>query len=401
MDTAQELSIFKWQALSAFETSSPLYLRGKKLLETVNWDTLRARASGIRNGQSCNIEGPYAIGGRNLVRILTFEDGVRWVARLRLPTATSEMETVSPKGDEASDALVDREIACLRIVSERTAVPVPKVYGHIATGKAGIGAATIFMECLTGNVAMDICFDTIPTPFKSKFFQQMAYAQTQISTILLPRIGSVIRRSDGQYDIGPLPGIGGPFDMASDFLRAWAATAKYPHSMEYVKQSCGDQGDEIARSTAEFTERLRKLANRICMSRDHGPFPLVHVDYGHNNIIVTPEYDIMGVIDWEHAYAAPWQVVDYPLTLHLTPKPMDAPWNYDDSGAPTDEDLRLKYVERTEYLECVRAAEKDSGGPATLSSILADVNTQNVATAMRLFTNGKMGYYSRVLAAYD
>ena len=212
----------------------------------------------------------------------------------------------------------------------------------------------------------------------------------------------MFRAPDGRYDVGPLPEIGGPFETASDFLHAWAATAKFPHSVEYIKESCGDLGDEIARSTLEFPSKLGQLADQICHSRDRGPFPLVHVDFGHNNIVVTPEYDIMGVIDWEHAFAAPWQIIDYPLTVRTTPRPMDAPWNYDCNGVPVEEDLRTRYAERLEYLACVKSAEEDLQVDATLSAVLADETAQDVATAMRLFTvDGKMGYYSRVLHAYE
>ena len=172
--------------------------------------------------------------------------------------------------------------------------------------------------------------------------------------------------------------------------------------MEWIKDNCGDFGDEIARSTGEFLGKLNKLADKICSSRNTGPFPLVHVDYGHNNIIVTPEYDILGVIDWEHAFVAPWQAVEYPLTVSTVPRPMDAPWNYDPNGTPVDEYTRTRHQERLEYLACVKAAEEALEVPATLSSVLADEKGQDVATAMRLFAvDGKMGKYSGVLDAYE
>lgn len=131
--------------------------------------------------------------------------------------------------------------------------------------------------------------------------------------------------------------------------------------MEHIKQICGHLGDGIAESTFAFPAKLAKFANGICGSNDKGPFPMVHVDYGHNNIVVTPDYKILGVIDWEHAFAAPWQTVDYSLTVRMTPKPMDAPWNYDHDGAPIDDELRTRYKERTEYLEYVKGVEENLG----------------------------------------
>ena len=419
MEASADLSQLKWKGLSTFSKGTSLYNLSQDLLKSVRWDTLCAHASNMRKGLTCSVETPIAMGGRHLIRILTFEDGVRWIARLRLPKILCGDESVCSDSDEESNLLVEREIACLTIVLERTSTPVPKVYGHIKAGQIGVGASVIFMEYLAGNVALDLCFNSIPPQFKPKFFYQMALAQvstaaeiymlicglnraqTHVSTILFPMIGSVTRRADGKYDVGPLPGIGGPFETASDFFRAWAATAKFPHSREHIMSVCGDLGDDISKSTAEIPSRLSEMADQICSNGDRGPFPLVHVDYGHNNIVVTPDYDIMGVIDWEHAFAAPWQTVDYPLTGRATPRSMDAPWNYGPDGAPLDPDLQTRYKERMEYLSCVRAAEESLSVSPILSSTLADVRVQDIAAAMRLFAaDGKMGYYSQVLNTY-
>lgn len=40
-----------------------------------------------------------------------------------------------------------------------------------------------------------------------------------------------------------------------------------------------------------------KLASKLCI-QDRGPFPVCHVDFGHNNIVVGDNYKILGVIDF-------------------------------------------------------------------------------------------------------
>ena len=176
-----EDSLFLWKGLSTFPTGSSAYERGQLLLDTVHWDTLCKYASSLRNGQECSVENPIGMGGRHLVRILTFEDGVRWIARLRIPRKNHEEEAALPESDRESDLLVEREVDCLTIVAERTSTPVPKVYGRIAPARSRIGATGILMECLWGNAALDICFDSIPRPFKPKFFYQMARAQVSFT----------------------------------------------------------------------------------------------------------------------------------------------------------------------------------------------------------------------------
>ena len=103
----------------------------------------------------------------------------------------------------------------------------------------------------------------------------------------------------------------------SEYLQAWAKVAKYPHSAVFINKSCGELGDEVAASTFAFPSKLGGMAAAI-PCRNRGPFPLVHVDFGHNNIVV-------GVIDREHAFDAPWETMYFPLTLSTTPKPMNAP----------------------------------------------------------------------------
>ena len=77
---------------------------------------------------------------------------------------------------------------------------------------------------------------------------------------MFPKIGAISRLEDGTYDIGPLPGLGGPFSTATEYIKAWAATAKFRSmSKSMTKEACGDMSDEIEASIAEFPIRLMKL----------------------------------------------------------------------------------------------------------------------------------------------
>ena len=97
------------------------------------------------------------------------EDDSRWVARLRM-TAT---ETDDDEGNGA-DLLLGREVDCIQLVRERTPVPVPKIFGYMSSSRKEIGALFMLMECLSGNVAMDLKFDSIPAPYKSSFYSDTA-----------------------------------------------------------------------------------------------------------------------------------------------------------------------------------------------------------------------------------
>lgn len=116
---------------------------------------------------------------------------------------------------------------------------------------------------------------------------------------------------DGTYDVGPLPGLGGPFITATEYFEAWAKSAKFVETMDRVKQIWGEGYEEIIAQIASFPPRVGEVASKIS-ARDQGPFPLFHVDFGHNNIVVDDDYNVLGVIDWEHACSVPWERIGGP-----------------------------------------------------------------------------------------
>lgn len=215
-----------------------------------------------------------------------------------------------------------------------------------------------------------------------------------------PKIGRVIRGSDGSYTVGPFPDLGGPFSTAAEYFTAWAQHAKFPMSESQQHRLPKSLGDEIRSSIRDFPSRLAAMAGRVSLAG--GPFPLYHTDFRHSNLIIDPDYNILSVIDWEDASTVPWEAVEFPLFLSTTPPPMDAPWNYDDEGLPTDPSVRQVWHERDEYVRFVREAEVERGLDQCLSATLANRPVQNLAGALKLFLDpGKIGFYCKVLEQFS
>jgi thiamine kinase-like enzyme len=96
-------------------------------------------------------------------------------------------------------------------------------------------------------------------------------------------------------------------------------------SDERLLQACRGLEHEIIPSIKLFKPAILELAATLSVNNT-GPFPRCHGDFGHNNIVIDDQYNILSVIDWEMAYAAPWEVfADFPLTLTMIPRAMDAP----------------------------------------------------------------------------
>ncbi|CAG9946352.1 unnamed protein product [Clonostachys rosea f. rosea IK726] len=66
--------------------------------------------------------------------------------------------------------------------------------------------------------------------------------RVQIESARLPQIGTVSRSQDGSFTVGPIPGLGVPFNTAASFIRAWFANAKYPASRLMLVRSNSPYG---------------------------------------------------------------------------------------------------------------------------------------------------------------
>lgn len=225
----------------------------------------------------------------------------------------------------------------------------------------------------------------------------------QLSRVKLPKIGTLVSlNADGTYQQGPVPGLGGPFNTATEFFQAWSAKAKFGTTEGKLREASGPYAAEIIASVSSFPQAISRLAHRLSVL-DHGPFPLCHGDFGHNNVIVDDSYRIIGVIDWETAFAGPWEIFgDYPLTISTVPPAMDGPGNYNEDGSPNDADLAQKYMDQKAYVAAV-TREEDRIGEIThrLSEALRDSKRQHLATAMRLFQSGKAGWYGKLIHPFE
>ena len=299
---------YKWQG----HTDGYRFPTAQPFLAGIKWEVLCDHASSLNKNEPCNLDPQIAMGGRNVVRILNFANNRQWIARLRMPPI-----------DEEANLLLQREVDCMELIRELTSIPVPTIYGYIANADL-IGAPFILMECLKGNAAIDLNDTLIPAEHKTSFYNSLARYQVELSSVTLPKIGSVIRNPNGTYDVGPFPRLGGPFSTATEDLQAWAEHAQFCGGTDGLKERCGDSGEEILQGVLAFPRRISEAAGRIAL-RDNGPFPLVHPDFLHSNIIVDDSWKPLGVIDWEYAQSAPWETVEFPIMLRRCSQPMDAP----------------------------------------------------------------------------
>ena len=389
------LTRLNWQTEISQEDSLPM----------IDWDRLSTYAIQVKQSRetghtcisipTCQILPIYSLGGLHLVRLLEFDDGDRWIARAQLGPST-----------ELSRARLLNEVQLLDYLHQSSRVPVPAVYGYELNVDEQMGAAMMLQEFIPGSTGMDACggyhahHGEIPSRYQAQFAHSLAQIHVDISSVRFNQIGNISRLADGSYGVTAIPGLGGPFDTAAEYLEAWAKQAHFRLSPEQIRTFTPPElVDGLLDSIHRFPNELRAIARQLPLKP--GPFPLCHPDLFHSNVIVDGDYKILGVIDWDGATILPWELIEFPLFLSMVPAPMGLPEQYDAAGEPLDEDQRRCRVEQGEYIEHVREYEREIGTDSQLSQILSTRAIQNLATAVKDYTvDAKVGYYCRVLDVF-
>ena len=170
--------------------------------------------------------------------------------------------------------------------------------------------------------------------------------------------------------------------------------------MADLRERCPEQCDELRTSIINFPPRLKELAATIPL-RNNGPFPLCHPDFGHQNIIVDDDYQIISVIDWEEASTVPWETLQYPLYFGHIPIVLQPPWLFTKSGSIKYDHIKEQPAKREFYLSLLRAVEAEMNLTTSLSDVLGDEAGQDLATLIDCYTLDRVcGWYTRVLDAH-
>jgi hypothetical protein len=182
MEKGNSFSGYQWSYLSSLEPG-PVRSRAESFLSSVDWQALTAYAASKRQGTLCSLLPDIGLGYNHMVRILEFTDGVKWVARLRLP-ALAESST----SEEVLEAKSNSEFRTMSLLQQRSDLPVPRVHAYEARSDCNVKASFMLMDCLEGNVGMDLGLE-IPPKFKQPFLDGLA--NIHVGTIFLSIYGSI------------------------------------------------------------------------------------------------------------------------------------------------------------------------------------------------------------------
>jgi hypothetical protein len=107
----------------------------------------------------------------------------------------------------AKDAL-DSQVATMRLIRNKTNIPVPEIFAYDTTANNEIGAPYICMSFIPGKRVSEIWFKD-PTSgalsreeFRLRILTDMAQTMTQFSSLTFDKIGSIMEDGSGSMVIG-------------------------------------------------------------------------------------------------------------------------------------------------------------------------------------------------------
>lgn len=234
-----------WVGINAYGVDDEVSRRHREqataFFAAVKWDMLECIPSFHRNGIPCRFEDNFALGHFNMVRRMIFEDGISWVARLRLPILAPDLHHREALRIART---LQTEISSMRFIKyvisyfirimltgvpqlrAKTSFPVPEIHRYDIDPNNNVGAPYILMDYIHGTVAMELqhlkdCgIGLYGTPDQDQNFKwQMANIQAELSLIRFNKIGSLYQ--DGRtfdFFIGPEAETGkGPWTAVADY----------------------------------------------------------------------------------------------------------------------------------------------------------------------------------------
>ncbi|KAJ4994062.1 hypothetical protein SVAN01_00539 [Stagonosporopsis vannaccii] len=267
-----------------------------------------------------------AEGGFNRVFEITMKNGMSMLARLPYPSTLPRRLAVAS------------EVATMDFVRAH-GVPTPRVYGY-ATGENPVGSEYVFMEKLPGNPIGDAWFD-LSEEQRNQVLYDIVKLETKLFDIQLPANGSIyytrdldpsspkthISAVDRQFCIGPYTrprwwfGKRGDLELDRgphvDTIRALQAPAekelswireygqpRYPFHRQHREAFQYEKQDPMVHAAS--LEKYLQVAPYLVPTDPGLSLPILrHPDIQPNNIFISEDYRVTGLIDWQHAAVLP------------------------------------------------------------------------------------------------
>jgi hypothetical protein len=282
------------------------------LISRISTKALGDRASKLRGGVPCSVpELRYdratrtsVMGGMNYHVPIKFEDGIEWIARIRRFNASSPPPVVR-------DYILQSEVATMKFL-ERVDVPTPRIYDFALGGEANpVGVGYILMEKLPGkslrwSLASEDQRTTVLSGVADAFIELHKHPLPQMGALQLEpgagAIGQFARESLLDLENSHLAGLG-PFTSVEEYH-----TSSIRLILDHIlrKEKYTSQPVDAYLIHRFLLDVVSKVSPTLHDQKSQ--FYLKHADDKGDHILVDEDYNITGIIDWEWAHTAPFEL---------------------------------------------------------------------------------------------
>jgi hypothetical protein len=251
------------------------------------------------------------MGGQNCNLDIKFEDGVIWLARIRL-----DDPLLPPKSIQTYLSL--SEVATLRFL-EGTKVPAPKVFYYSSDyGKGPIGMPVILMEKIKGT---PLDWNNASASQRTKVLERLVDIFLELERYPFTLSGSL--NSPKTKTVGAFAQLS-LFRSPKSLIGPFKTIAESARVMVELQQGLINNGELSSFSVDYYLShcwRLDLIPQLVSFCNEQ-PFFLKHFDDKGDHILVDNDFNITGIIDWEfasiepkaHAFSTPcmlWPVGDF------------------------------------------------------------------------------------------
>ena len=259
----------------------------------------------------CTVSPKPLFGSYNILYAIEFADGLRWL--LKIPAVGYH-----GRWTESDARAITSEALTMQLVKRKTTIPVPEVFLYQSTLENELNCPFILMEFIEGVSLHDFWFDNSHSPTeieqrRTQILEKVASAIIQLNQFRFSEGGSILFDDGGNPGIGPMRCVDqqamldrlqtddedetsimfevGPFKSQKDYFHCMLDRRETPP-------------DKFSRG---FHKLLRLfLAWMPYTDNATKPsFVLAHPDFDIQNIIVSPEGELRGIIDWDGVTAVP------------------------------------------------------------------------------------------------
>ncbi|KAI1132260.1 kinase-like domain-containing protein [Nemania abortiva] len=234
----------------------------------------------------------------------------------------------------AADAM-ESQAATMRLIRNKTTIPVPEIYALDTSVNNEIGAPYLCMSFIPGKPVSKVWFDcsgALPRDeFRLSILTSLAQTMAQFSSFAFDRMGSIMQSGSDSTVIGPSY----DWDEKEDGSLQVTTSGPYDSTPAFLHQNSIEGSSENGHVWSKAAAKvLEAMLDCLPTSDSLSSFVLCPPDFDSQNVLVDDEGTVTGLIDWDLVQTMPrfvgyarypgWTTRDWDPLMYGWPKMADS-----------------------------------------------------------------------------